>query len=63
MINFLKKYFSHDKASATNRLNSLAIQYGVEGARLSHDHSTQFLYVCDSSACRHQRVCVWFDDE
>ncbi len=42
MIGYLRKYFSPDK---TPSQFSLSIQYGAGGARLSHDHSTQFVYV------------------
>jgi len=45
MISFLKIYFRPDSSDEDD---SLAIQYGKGGARLSHSHSRQYAYVLQS---------------
>ena len=51
LLEYLKRFFDpkSDKQSGIDpRLTSLAIQSGVNGARLSHSHARQFMYVSQS---------------
>lgn len=50
MIKYLTTYFSPD--TPRTHENSLAIQAGTEGARLSHQHPRQYGYVLQS-------LCLW----
>jgi hypothetical protein len=45
MIDYLRKFFHESRAEEGY---SLAISYGTEGARLSHDHSRQYSYALQS---------------
>ncbi len=46
-IQYLRNYFSPDDTSSDE--SSLAIQFGREGARLSHNHTRQYHYVLQAS--------------
>lgn len=46
MIGYLKQYFHPTRAE--NNKTSLAIRFGKNGARLSHDHEKQYSYVLQS---------------
>ena len=51
MIKYLKEFFdpiSDQIPSVDKRLTSLAIQAGVEGSRLTHNHTRQFQFVSQS---------------
>eukprot|EP01126_Amoeba_proteus_P012492 TRINITY_DN1514_c0_g2_i11.p2 TRINITY_DN1514_c0_g2~~TRINITY_DN1514_c0_g2_i11.p2 ORF type:complete len:125 (+),score=34.89 TRINITY_DN1514_c0_g2_i11:921-1295(+) len=49
MVSYLTTYFSADKIEEAY---DLSISSGEDGARLSHDHKTQFNYV-------HQSLMLW----
>jgi hypothetical protein len=61
MIMYLKKYFHPTQAEAGL---SLAISYGKNGARLSHDHERQYCYVYQSlmlwREVAHEMFRLWF---
>ena len=46
MIGYLKQYFHPTRAESSK--TSLAIRFGRNGARLSHDHEKQYSYVLQS---------------
>ncbi|VDC02131.1 unnamed protein product [Peniophora sp. CBMAI 1063] len=48
MIGYLKEYFSPNTPKDKKGRDSLAIKSGKGGARLSHDHSKQYIFVLQS---------------
>lgn len=65
MIKYLHHYFKPERPS--DRASSLSISDGVEGARLTHDHTRQFRYVFQSLAlwreiC-HEMYKLWYLSE
>ena len=50
MIGYLQKYFHSTQVRDKKGADSLAIRSGRGGARLSHDHARQYIYVMQSLA-------------
>jgi hypothetical protein len=50
MIGYLQKYFHPTQVRDKKNADSLAIRSGRGGARLSHDHARQYVYVMQSLA-------------
>lgn len=48
MLSLLKHHYRPDRIDETRRNSSLAIRSGEFGARLTHDHRTQFYFVSQS---------------
>ena len=61
MIDFLKQHFSPDREGSLE--SSLQINYGYEGSKLSHSHSTQFVFVLQSlklwREIQHEMYRLW----